>query len=150
MLQEMKVDDYLLVQMGHNDSTISRQERYTEPYTTYKQYLQLFIDGARKKQSVPILITPVARLHVEDGQFINDFPDYCRAMKELAEENSVQLIDLNTFSLEYYRSIGYEASKKLFMISVNGTDCTHFTEAGAKITAEIVATELTKSLSLCK
>ncbi|CAM4005370.1 rhamnogalacturonan acetylesterase [Lederbergia lenta] len=147
ILEEISANDYLLIQMGHNDSSINRPERYTEPSTTYKQYLRLYIDGARKKHAIPILITPVGRLHVVHGKFINDFPNYCQAMKEVAEEKNVPLIDLNYISLNYFTSIGYEAAEKLFMISVDGEDCTHYTEAGAEKVAEMVAKELMEMIS---
>lgn len=142
ILEEIREGDILLVQMGHNDATPSRPERYTEAYTTYKDYLRQYIEGARCKLAVPVLITPVGRLHVEEGQFVNSFPDYCVAMKELAAEEEVPLIDLMEKSLAYYEAIGYEEACSLFMISVNGTDRTHFTEKGASRIAELVAEEL--------
>src|SRR5690606_40549427 len=63
MKDKMKSGDYLLVQMGHNDSTKEKPERFTEPYLDYKQYLKQYIDIARNRQAIPILITPVARMH---------------------------------------------------------------------------------------
>ncbi|MGM7724637.1 rhamnogalacturonan acetylesterase [Metabacillus sp. Hm71] len=142
LLEEMNENDYLLIQMGHNDSTKSKPGRYTEPYTTYKTYLSKYIEGAQEVNAIPILITPVARLHIENGQFINDFTDYCLAMKQLAEEKKVKLIDLMDKSLSYYRSIGYEQSFQLFMASINETDYTHFTKKGAKEMAKLVAEAL--------
>lgn len=37
MLQEQ---DFLFIQMGHNDATPSRPERYTDAFTTYNDYLR--------------------------------------------------------------------------------------------------------------
>jgi len=85
------------------------------------------------------LITPVARLNYKNNAFVNDFPDYCTAMKQVAEEKNVKLIDLMTKSLNYYNSIGYNETYKLFMVSVNNTDYTHFTEKGAQQIARLVA-----------
>ena len=48
------------------------------------------------------------------------------------------IIDLMKKSISYLSSIGYENAKELYMISVNGTDCTHFTEKGAKEMAKLV------------
>jgi lysophospholipase L1-like esterase len=139
ILKEIEPGDYLIIQMGHNDSTISKPERYTEPFKTYKQYLKMYIEGARNNQALPVLITPPARLHVEDGKFINDFPDYCAAMKEVAAEDRVTLIDLMERSLSLLETIGYEESLTLFMASVNETDFTHFTKKGADYMARLVA-----------
>ncbi|GBG10408.1 rhamnogalacturonan acetylesterase [Paenibacillus agaridevorans] len=147
ILEEIGKGDYLFVQMGHNDSTKSRPERYTEPFSTYTSYLKMYIDGARSRGAIPVLITPVGRLHYENGEFLNDFPDYCMAMKQLAAEENVLLADLMTESLAYYSSVGYEETKSFFMVSVNGTDHTHFTEIGARRMAKLLADQL-KSLRI--
>ena len=144
ILSVIKPDDYLFVQFGHNDATISNPDRYAAPYTTYKEYLKKYVDGARAKGAIPVLITPVARLNYSNGVFKNDFPDYCTAMKQVASENNVALIDLMSLSLNYYSSIGYDAVYKLYLVSSNGTDYTHFTEAGADVIASIVSKEVKK------
>src|SRR5690625_1199297 len=147
IIEEISEGDYLLIQMGHNDSTKIRPKRYTEPYEDYKEYLKEYIDRARGKKATPILITPVGRLHYVNGEFLKDFGDYCNAMKEVAEENNVHLIDLMKSSIHFFTSIGYEEAKSLFMISVNGTDCTHFTEKGANEMARLVSQGI-KNLSI--
>ncbi len=145
ILKEIEAGDYLFIQMGHNDSTISKPERYTEPFKSYKQYLKMYVEGARNNQALPVLITPPARLHVEDGKFINDFPDYCAAMKEVAAEERVTLIDLMERSLSLLDTIGYQESLTLFMASVNETDYTHFTKKGAYHMARLVAEGIKES-----
>ncbi|MEH7117357.1 rhamnogalacturonan acetylesterase [Neobacillus vireti] len=136
---EIKKGDYLFIQMGHNDATASKPERYTDPSTTYKDYLKMYVDGARQNQAEPVFITPVARLHQENGRFINDFQEYCLAMKEIAKKENVVLIDLMGKSLKAFEFIGYEEAFTYFMASVNETDFTHFTKKGAKQMAKLVA-----------
>lgn len=148
--EEISANDYLFIQMGHNDSTIDRPERYTEPYGSYKSYLQQYIDVARAKNAIPVLITPVGRLHYVNDEFLMDFGDYCNAMKELAEENEVFLIDLMKRSITYLSSIGYVNANELYMISVNGIDCTHFTEKGANEMALLVSDGMKESLELAR
>lgn len=145
ILNELKPMDYLLVQMGHNDATIIRPERYTEPFTRYKQFLRKYVEGARRCRAIPVLITPVARLHYKDGEFINDFIDYCEAMKQVAAEEDVAIIDLMEHSLAYYTAIGLEETKELFMVSVNETDHTHFTLKGANAIAKLLAQAIAQS-----
>ncbi|WP_371812449.1 rhamnogalacturonan acetylesterase [Sporosarcina sp. Marseille-Q4063] len=145
---EISANDYLFIQMGHNDSTKDRPERYTEPYGSYKSYLQQYIDVARAKNAIPVLITPVGRLHYVNNEFLTDFGDYCNAMKELAEANDVFLIDLMKRSISYLTSIGYVNANGLYMISVNGTDCTHFTVKGANEMARLVSEGMKESASL--
>ncbi|ULT58184.1 rhamnogalacturonan acetylesterase [Neobacillus drentensis] len=139
IVEEMKEGDYLLIQMGHNDATANKPERYTDPSTNYKDYLKMYVEGARKCQAEPVFITPVARLHCEKDQFINDFPEYCQAMKEIAKEENVVLIDLMEKSLAAFETLGYEEVFTYFMASVNETDFTHFTKKGAKQMARLVA-----------
>ena len=74
-----------------------------------------------------------------NGEFLEDFGDYRNAMKEVALENEVPIIDLMKSSIGYFTTLGYDQTEKLFMISVNGTDCTHFTKKGANEMAKLVA-----------
>ncbi|WP_233530905.1 rhamnogalacturonan acetylesterase [Paenibacillus alkalitolerans] len=148
ILTNIRPSDYLFIQFGHNDAS-SRPERYTDPYTTYKQYLAMYVDGARQRHAIPVLVTPVGRRSWDsEGQFKNDFPDYCIAMKQVAEEKNVPLLDLNTRSIELYNSIGIEDTKSIFLWLEPGEypnypngvqDNTHFQEAGALQIAKVVS-----------
>ncbi|MDS0525867.1 GDSL-type esterase/lipase family protein [Clostridium sp. SHJSY1] len=138
--------DYLFIQMGHNDSDSSHPDRYTN-IDTYKMYLKKYIDGAHAKGATPILITPVARLHYSDGKFINDFPTYCNAMKEVAKKTNTKCIDLMSKSLACWTSLGYDSVYPFYLVSSNGTDYTHFTEAGANKVAGLI-TQGIKELKL--
>lgn len=90
----IKRDDYLLIQFGHNDQKPD-EERRTEPFTTYKETLKLYIDGARSRTAHPILITSVHRRHFrEDGTLRDTHGDYLTAVRELAAETDVPLVDL--------------------------------------------------------
>nr|WP_242981289.1 SGNH/GDSL hydrolase family protein [Ruminiclostridium sufflavum] len=144
ILSVIQPNDYLFVQFGHNDASINNPDRYAAPFTTYKEYLKKYVDGARAKGAIPVLITPVARLNYSNNTFKNDFPDYCTAMKQVAAEENAALIDLMTLSLNYYTSVGYDEAYKLYLVSSNGTDYTHFTEAGAEVIAGIISKEIKK------
>lgn len=147
ILSVIQPGDFLLVQFGHNDAS-SVPERHTDPFTTFKQYLRLYIDGAISRGATPVLITPMGRRSFDNtGRFKNDFPDYCTAMKQLAVEKNVKLIDLNTKSIAYYNSIGAEPSKNVFLWVTAGQfpgfpngaqDNTHFKEFGANQIARLV------------
>lgn len=138
--------DYLFIQMGHNDADSSKPDRYTD-IPTYKMYLKKYIDGALLKGATPVLVTPVARLHYSNGEFINDFPKYVEAMKEVAKETNTQCIDLMSKSLDSWTSLGYESVYPFYFAFYNGTDYTHFTEEGAYKVAGLVA-EGTKEAKL--
>jgi lysophospholipase L1-like esterase len=151
ILEELKEGDYLFIQLGHNDSTVEKPERYTEPTTEYKKYLKVYIDGAREKKATPVLFTPIPRLIYKEGVFESDFHEYCKSMKELAETEKVQLIDAMTRTVEFFNATGYDEVYTYFMVSVNNTDYCHFTEKGAdKITRIVVQGIKESSLYIAK
>lgn len=149
ILRVIRPGDYLLVQFGHNDATISNPERYASP-ADYKNYLKTYIDGAQQRGATPIMITPVGRrdFNAGTGKFNVSFPEYVQAMKEVVAEKEVLMIDLSKRSVEYYDSIGPEAALSVFLHVPAGiyqafpngaTDNTHFQEYGAIQLARIVA-----------
>jgi lysophospholipase L1-like esterase len=139
ILGEIKTFDYLLVQMGHNDAQSSIPGRRTDAFTTYKQYLQIYIDSARERGAIPILITPVCRLNYANGVYINDFPNFCTAMEQVAAANKSPCIDLMTMSLNRLTAVGYKTAYTYYMASANDTDYTHLTATGADQMAKLVA-----------
>jgi len=139
ILNVIQTGDYLFIQFGHNDATIGNSDRYAAPYTTYKEYLAKYIDGARAKGAIPVLITPVARLNYKNNTYVNDFPDYCTAMKQVADEKDCLIIDMMTKCLNYYKTLDYNKVYTFYLVSYNGTDYTHFTETGAREVAKLVA-----------
>ncbi|UUZ48149.1 hypothetical protein LP420_35405 [Massilia sp. B-10] len=80
--------DYLLIQFGHNDD-YSDPKLHTDPYTTYKVYLAMYVDQARQYGAVPVLVTPMGRRRYDSaGRFLNDFADRSNAMRQLAQEKA--------------------------------------------------------------
>ncbi|WP_378930260.1 rhamnogalacturonan acetylesterase [Metabacillus herbersteinensis] len=141
ILREIKPNDYLLVQFGHNDATISNPDRYAS-VPDYKNYLKTYINGVRQRGATPILVTPVGRrdFNAQTGKFNVSFPEYVKGMKEVAQEMDVDLVDLSTLSVAYYDSIGPEGTLSVFLHTAPGIyqafpngsqDNTHFQEYGA-------------------
>lgn len=141
VLRAIKPGDYFLVQFGHNDATISVPDRYAAP-ADYKNYLKTYINGARQRGATPILVTPMGRrsFNADTGKFNVSFPEYVQAMKEVAQELDVDLVDLSTLSIAYYDSIGPAATLSVFLHTPAGVygafpngsaDDTHFQEYGA-------------------
>ena len=133
--------DYLMVQFGHNDATQGVDDRYASP-ADFKEYLRTYVEGARQRGATPILVTPVGRRSFDPatGVFNVSFPEYVDAMKQLAAEADVDLVDLSTLSRTYYNEIGPEGSKSVFLHVEAGVypgrptgtaDDTHFQEYGA-------------------
>ncbi|MEV6824985.1 rhamnogalacturonan acetylesterase [Amycolatopsis sp. NPDC051102] len=148
----IKKGDYLLISFGHNDEKADDPTRYTEPSTTYKQYLSQYVDKSRAKGAIPILLTPVERRHFGSAGVITpSHGAYPAAMRELAAAKRVPLVDLTALSTALWNRAGVEGTKKYFMIFPAGkypnypsgsSDNTHFQAAGAIEVARLVATAL--------
>lgn len=148
ILNQIQKGDYLFIQFGHNDEKINFPALYTEPATTYKSYLKQYIVGARQKNAIPVLITPVERRRFsKDGVALSTHGLYPAAMKEVAHEENVLLIDLQTKSKNLFQLLGQEKTKELFLWLNVGEqqnypkgvqDNTHFQQRGAREIARLV------------
>jgi lysophospholipase L1-like esterase len=147
ILSVIKPGDYLFIQFGHNDG-YSDPALHTDPYTTYKFYLAMYVDLARQYGAMPVLVTPMGKRHYDSsGAFLNDFADRAAAMKQLATEKGVPLIDLNAKSIGFYNGIGTAATTSVFLLLAAGQypnfpngvwDSIHFQEYGAAQLARLV------------
>ena len=135
--------DYVFIQFGHNDAKADDPERYAPAYGAYQDNLRRFVSGAREKGATPVLLTPVARRWFKGGRLDrNCHTDYPAAMKQVAEEMGVTLLDITTPTLDWIESLGDEASKAYFMISTGKDDNTHTVACGARKVTEIVCEAL--------
>ena len=131
--------DYVFIQFGHNDSKENDPARYAAAWGAYQDNLRLFVDKTREKGGIPVLLTPVARRWFkENGLDRNCHKDYPAAMKAVADEQGVILLDVTTSTLDWLESLGDEASKAYFMISTGKDDNTHTVARGARKVTEIV------------
>jgi len=126
VLSLMKPGDYLLIQYGHNDE----KERGEDigAFTSYKASLKQFVDAARKKGGIPILITSMHRRTFDsNGKITNSHGDYPQAVRQAAKEDHVSLIDLTEMSKDLYEALGRDGSGVLFKEG----DGTHHNAYGA-------------------
>ncbi|GGI46521.1 hypothetical protein GCM10008018_17510 [Paenibacillus marchantiophytorum] len=147
ILNRIREDDYLLIQFGHNDQKPD-EERHTDPQTSYLDHLRQYVEGARAKGATPVLITSVQRRSFdEQGTFTDTHGDYPTAVKQLAEEYDVAIIDLAAKSKELFMTWGGEQTKTLFLWLTPGEnanypegvqDDTHFSAEGAWEIAKLV------------
>jgi lysophospholipase L1-like esterase len=152
--ETMKAGDYLFIQFGHNDQK-PEKEWYVEAFTTYKEALKIYIDAARQCDAIPVLITSTVRRFFNDnGTIVNSHGDYPDAMRQLAAEEDVALIDLYALSKSLFEALGPEDSKRAFVQYPAGTlpgqkwdirDNTHFSEYGAYELARCVAQAIRES-----
>ncbi len=182
---QMSAGDYLIIQFAHNDEgTVTygmdnleyaaycqakglpapTDARGTNPQTTYRDYLRLFIDEARALGVNPVLAGPICRAYFQgnairrNGQ--HDLGDkfskiengvlyenqslpagdstmsYVKAMKVVAAEKNVPFIDLTEATRELYLSYG--ETQCLSLLFCEG-DKTHTNAMGGNLVARAAA-----------
>lgn len=142
--------DFLFIQFGHNDEKKENPARYTEPFSDYMINLEKFVNAARNKKALPVLITPLERRCFLDETTLGlgEHGDYVAAMKQTAKNLDVPLIDLNALSRAELTRVGAEASKDWYMHIPEGkypyhmeglADNTHLKYAGAVVYGGCIA-----------
>lgn len=126
VLSVMKPGDYLLIQYGHNDE--KEKGEGIGAFTSYKASLKQFVEATKKKGGIPILITSMQRRTFDaNGKVTNSHGDYPEAVRQVAREEKVALIDLHAMSTDLYEALGKEGSGVLFKEG----DGTHHSAYGA-------------------
>lgn len=133
---------YVLIQFGHNDQPGKGPERETDPQTTYRTYLGKYIDEAREKGAKPILVTSlIRRIFTAEGKIDSSLAPYAAAMREVAAEKKVPLVDLHRLSLELAERVGPKASESFgppHPKLAGRFDGTHLSPKGAAMIAPLV------------
>lgn len=153
VIRSMAKDDFLLIQFGHNDEK-PKKDQYTEPYSTYQEYLMYYADAARKAGAHPVLVTPLSRrLFEADGTIVNSHGEYPQAMLALGRRENIPVVDLCKSSKELLEKTSDLESRKWFMNFTAGTydnyqqdmtDNTHLHYEGAVKMAGLLAEEMCK------
>jgi lysophospholipase L1-like esterase len=136
IMTTMKPGDYFFMQFAHND-----MKPGAVPLEEYKKLLTDFIAQTRAKGATPVLVTPMNRRTFDDaGKITNSFGPYPDAVRELAAQQKVALIDLNAMSKTLFEAMGPDGTLKAFMHYPEGSfpgqeaaiaDNTHFNSYGA-------------------
>lgn len=150
--------DYILIQFGHNDQPGKGPERETEPNTTYREFMARYVDEARAAGAKPILVTSMARRRFgPDGKIRSDLGAYPEAVRKLAAEKAVPLIDLHDLSIGLLNQLGPQESAafdpqpmpdptKPAPATPAAPDRTHLSPRGAEAMGRLVADALKKAV----
>lgn len=132
--------DFLFIQFGHNDNKPD-PARYTDPETTFRDNLRIFIRTARQAGAYPVLITPIARRRFdEQGRFLpGSHEGYPDAIRQVGREEAVPVADLTALTESWLPQVGDEPSRAYFMWP---KDNTHLRPEGAVKMAGFLAEEL--------
>jgi lysophospholipase L1-like esterase len=148
-LEELRAGDLVLIAFGHNDA--KDDERSADVHLAYPAALRRMIVGVRARGGVPVLLTPLERRRFEDGRAVPTHSGYPQAVRALAAEEDLPLIDLSRLTLELWEADGEERSKESFLWLEPGRwpgfpdgecDDTHLSALGARRIAELVAASL--------
>ena len=164
--------DYVLIQFGHNDQTGKGPACETDPETTYRQNMARYVADARKAGMKPILVTSLTRRYFLNGKIINtdlkshvilenqtdpqsappskqgtSLPDYVNAVRKLAKEENIPLIELYQPSIELANKLGPEGCRGISpqkSLPSGKPDCSHLNARGSRMIAKIVILGLLK------
>ena len=173
------VDFYTGRQNGENEINSARQTaaKYGDEYYSYesgyfKGYLKMYVDFARERGAIPVLVTPVARVKFDSaGKTIIGAKgshgvqlEYVEAVRELAEEENVLLIDAFAATKELLETCekaeanylmalkpnsltgnwpnGYDETYGNSAAGYTGIEATHYNKFGAYLTAAKIAESL--------
>lgn len=145
MLSGMKAGDWLLIQFGHNDQKANWPQTYADSEIAYPAWLRVFIAEAKRCGATPVLVTSPERRNFDAaGRIKPSLAEYAGAMRKVAREDGVALIDLQPAAVALYEALGPERAPALF--NEGGKDKTHHNNAGAWFLARAVAAGIGEKL----
>ncbi len=158
IMSRLKPGDFVIIQFGHNDGAGGSVNwyRHANAAVHYPENLRNFVLDVRVKGAIPVLCTPVVVYQMRDGRLVNTpkHQSYVDAVKRIAKEEKVDLLDLNACALEEMSRD--PDPKRFFMFLQPGkyknypdgcNDGVHLSEAGARFYAE-AAVRLAKRQNL--
>lgn len=141
LLSQTGPGDLVLIQFAHNDEKKQWPRTFSAADGAFPEYLRAFIADVRQKEAIPVLVTPVARrIYSEQGQLLNTHRGYDEAVRDVAGETEVPVIDLTTDTTLFYQQLGRHEAKQAF--AADGKDRTHHNHYGAWMIANMVVNSL--------
>lgn len=137
LLSTLEAGDWVMIQFGHNDQKTQWPQTYAEAATTYRSWLRAYIAEVRRRGATPILVTSPERRNFDaTGHIEPSLGDYADAVRAVAKEETLAVIDLNSMSVRFYEALGPDVSPAAF--ADEGRDKTHHDEYGAYALARMV------------
>lgn len=152
IIKKIHEGDYVFIQFGHNDESITKKDRYTTP-NEYKKNLARFIKETQEKGANPILLTPITRRYFSKNGKIRPTHSHYQFCMEVGKKHDIPFIDMDLITRNYFTAIGDKASALRFMHIPPNThpnypfgvrDNTHTNHLGAREVAQLVLAELKK------
>ena len=144
--------DYMVIQFGHNDLVTKDHADRQVALPQYVENLKRFVTEARAAAIKPVLVTPLTRRYFEsDGKIHSDLGEYSEAMRGVARDMKVPLIELQNESIAYLDNLGEAAGNKLAITKKDNDgntifDKTHLNWEGSYVFGRMVAADLGKEV----
>lgn len=154
--------DYVLIQFGHNDQP-GHGDRESDPATTYREHMLRYITDARAAGVIPVLVTPLSRRQWDAAgvKIDSTLQPYADAVKKIAADEHVPVIDLHAMSIAMYERLGKaevltlsppknadpkQTNSDTATTQNAGYDGTHLNEKGSDAVGMLVADEMRKAV----
>ena len=147
LLDGLRPGDWVVIQFAHNDEKIFPNAR-----GEFQDNLRRFVSDVRAKKANPILATPCARrLFDEVGKLVDTHGDYPDAVRAVAAEAKVPLLEMSNLTAALEAGHGPEGSKRLHLWIAPGLyqrqpegyqDNTHYSAYGAERVAALAVQEI--------
>jgi lysophospholipase L1-like esterase len=147
LLDALKPGDWVIIQFAHNDEKI-----FPDAGGEFQLNLRRFVADVRLKQAHPILATPCARRSFDKaGKLVDTHGDYPDAVRAVAKETNVPLLEMNRLTMALEQGEGPEGSKRLHLWIAAGVyerqptgyqDDTHYSAYGAERVAALAVQEI--------
>ncbi|WP_240320738.1 rhamnogalacturonan acetylesterase [Sphingomonas crusticola] len=122
-LNEMRVPGYqnrwVLIQFGHNDQP-GKPGRSTDLRTEFPVNIRHYVEEARAAGAKPVLVTPLTRRMFKDGKLDNDLAPWADAIRKVAADLRVPLLDLNAESSTAVQGMGPANADRLAQVPESG------------------------------
>ncbi|MEN4761792.1 rhamnogalacturonan acetylesterase [Chryseobacterium sp. C39-AII1] len=150
--KQLKKGDFVIIQFGHNDQKLKDSTKFTNPYTQYRANLERYVNEARAKGAIPILMTSITRRNFnENGVLIDTHKEYPLVVRMVAKDMKVPFVDMQLLTEQLEIAAGSEKSKLLHLHFKAGenpyytkdkSDDTHLSRLGAESVAKLAVKDL--------
>lgn len=152
VLDSLRPGDYVFIQFGHNDNKPEDSTRFTNASTIYKENLRRYVSDTRARKATPVLLTSIVRRNFnESGVLVDTHGGYPDAMRQVAAELGVTLVDAQLLTEKLVLALGPDSSRSLYMHLAptdspnypdGRADDTHLKTAGAERVAALIINDL--------
>jgi lysophospholipase L1-like esterase len=130
---KIKRGDYVFIEFAHNDEKSDDPARYTDPATTFRTNLKLYISDTRAAGGFAVLLTPISRRQFSGTKIVQSHGAYPAAVIAVGMETGTPVIDMTEKTRIFLEGLGPTATVPLFATDDN----THLSAKGAPEIAKL-------------